>query len=73
MTRPTQTTRYEGNRRIKCFSYVVTLCEIGGDQVKAVRIDDHSSKFDLYKVVEKDYPGWKLKNILRLYKEDFEK
>lgn len=70
--KPTTQIKREGNRRFKTFSYVVTLCQIGGDDVKAVRLDGHTSKFDLDDEVAKNYPGWKIKSILKLYKSDFE-
>lgn len=59
-------------RMIKKYSYVVVLCERKGGDVKAVRYDGYTSKTDLYKVVDADHPGWKIKGVWRLYEEDFD-
>lgn len=61
-----------GFKSVKHFSYVATLTEINGDQVKAVRYDGYTSKYDgLINEIESDWPGWKIKNILKLYDDDF--
>lgn len=61
-------------RTVKLHSYVVTLTEIGGDGVAAIRMDGYQSKVDLYPELRKTYEGrWKIKGIQKLYDEDFER
>lgn len=56
---------------IKKYSYVATLCRIGGDDVMAVRMEYYQNKADVRKDLDKQYPGWKVKDILKLYEDDF--
>ncbi len=58
-------------RTIKEYSYVVTLCRIGGDEVAAVRMEYFGSKTDVHNAIARQFPGWKIKTINRLYDEDF--
>lgn len=58
-------------RMIKKASYVVTLCRIGGDDVMAVRMEYYQNKADVRKDLDKQYPGWRVKDILKLYEDDF--
>lgn len=53
-------------------SYVVTMCEIGGSEVKAVRMEYYQNKTDVYQAVDEQYPGWKIKGVNRLYDADFD-
>ena len=77
MTKPTVIIDHEikadgtFGRTIKKFSYVVTLCEIGDDDVAAIRMDYFRNKTDVYKEVEKRFPGWIIKAVNKLYDEDF--
>lgn len=80
-TRPTEifqtiTKPNGGLKTVKLYSYVITLCRKGTDEVKAVRVDGYSSKYDaMFKSdIEGNYPKskWTLKSILRLYDSDFE-
>ena len=77
MTKPTVIIDHEikadgmFGRTIKKFSYVVTLCEIGDDDVAAIRMDYFRNKTDVYKEVKKRFPGWKIKAVNKLYDEDF--
>ena len=77
MRRPCETVevvqKENGNfRSVKHYSYVALLTEIEGDQVKAVRYDGYTSKEDgLVPEIERDYPGWKIKGIWKLYDSDF--
>lgn len=59
-------------KQIKTYSYVALLCKVDGDEVKAVRYDGYTSKYDLPKVVKSEYPEYKCKGILKLYDLDFE-
>ena len=60
-------------RTVKLHSYVVTLTEIGGDGVAAIRMDGYQSKVDLYPELKQLYAGrWRIKGIQKLYDEDFE-
>lgn len=61
-----------GNRkRVKLFSYVALLTKINGEEVEAVRYDGYERKTDVRKDAEKDYPDWKIKDVWRLYDDDF--
>lgn len=77
MKKPTEQLRAEvkrnGNfgRTVKYYSYVVTLCEIDGERVQAVRIEYFMNKFEARKYIDANFPGWKVKTINRLYDEDF--
>ena len=54
--------------------YVVTLTQKNGKEtkaVKAVRVEA-DRKTDVMKLMEQKEPGWRIKNILKLYPEDFE-
>ena len=78
MTRPCERSRREVKdngllgRTIKEHSYVVTLCRIGGNRVSAVRMEYYGSKTDVHNAIAKQFPGWKIKTISRLYDEDFQ-
>ena len=81
-TRPTETfmtfSTPSGNfKTVKRFSYVVTLCHKGSDEVTAARFDGFGSKYDqdFRNAVSEAYPEdeWFVKNILKLYDSDFEK
>ena len=54
----------------KTFSYVVLLSEKGGSEVKAVRLDGYSSKYDIK--AQEMFPDWNVKGIWKLYDEDFD-
>ncbi len=59
-------------RSVKHYSYVALLTEVDGDQVKAVRYDGYTSKEDgLIPEIEREYPGWNIKGIWKLYDNDF--
>ena len=58
-------------RRIKMNQYVVTLTQKKGTEVKALRVEA-DRKTDVMKLMEQKEPGWRIKNILKLYPEDFE-
>lgn len=51
--------------------YVVTLTQKNGVKVKAVKVNA-DRKTDVMKIVDRKYPNWRVKSILRLYPEDFE-
>ena len=59
-------------KSVRRYSYVVTLCEKDGHKVKAVRTEFFQNKIDVHKAIEKLYPDWNIKNINRLYDEDFD-
>lgn len=56
----------------KTYSYVILLCKKGGDEVKAIRVDGYTSKYDMLDDVSGNYPDWNLKGIWKLYDSDFE-
>ena len=77
MTRPVDTyQQVQGARRrrtVKLHSYVVTLTEIGGDGVAAVRFDGYQDTQALWPELKAAYAGsWKVKSIQKLYDSDFE-
>lgn len=51
--------------------YVVTLCEVNGKEVKAIRADGFQNKTDVFYAILDQLPGWNVKGIQRLYEEDF--
>lgn len=59
-------------KTIKRYSYVVTMCKKGEAEVMAVRMDYFQNKLDAHKVIEEQYPGWKVKTISKLHEEDFD-
>ena len=59
-------------KTIKKNSYVVTLCEKGGSDVKAVRMEYFQNKMDAHVKAEELYPKWNVKGISKLYEEDFD-
>ena len=73
MTRPCVSYEVINGRTTKLYSYVVTLCKKGSDEVKAVRFDGYTSKYDgMFKAdLAGNYSGWTVKSILKLYDEDF--
>jgi len=72
MTKPTVSTeRNAEGKLVKLNSYVVTLCEIDGDDVAAVRMDYYQNKEEVHKAVREKFKGWKIKTINKLYDEDF--
>ena len=78
MTKPTESLTREVKpnglfgKTIRKHSYVVTLCEIDGDDVAAVRMDYFQNKEDVHKAVKEKFKGWKVKTINKLYDEDFQ-
>lgn len=59
-------------RSVKHYSYVALLTEVEGDQVQAVRYDGYTSKEDgLIPEIQREYPGWNIKGIWKLYDNDF--
>ena len=45
-TKPTTQFIVRNGKTVKAFSYVVTLCHKGTDEVKAIRLDGFTSKYD---------------------------
>lgn len=56
---------------IKVFSYVAILCRKGGDEVKAARLDGFERMTDARKAFWEQFPGWNVKEVRKLYDEDF--
>ncbi len=73
--KPTTQIVHEGGKKVTTYSYVVTLCQKGTGDVSAVRMDGYTSKYE--KKFSEDLQGlapsnrYTVKNILRLYDEDF--
>lgn len=66
-----QTGKDRSGKTVKKYSYVATLTEIGGYNVVAVRFDGYERKTDVYQEIRAQFPEWRIKNVLRLYDEDF--
>ena len=60
-----------GGRAVKKYSYVFTLCEKGGHTVQAIRAEHYVNRDDARKEVVRQFPGWNIKSISRLYDDDF--
>lgn len=71
-----------GKKTVKTHSYIAILCrkltyeemespKAGPDDYMAVRVDYQERKEDVYKILSKEYPDWKMKGVWRLYDEDF--
>ena len=58
-------------RAVKKYSYVFTLCEKGGSTVQAIRAEHYTNKVDARKEVARQFPGWNIKSISKLYDDDF--
>ena len=61
------------HRRIRTWSFVIVMTEIGGSNVKAVRLDDQVSMDEARKTAETDNPGWRFKGLFTLSERDFER
>lgn len=59
-------------RRVAVRSYAIVLTEIGGSQVKVVRLDRQACARDAIRTAEQDSPGWRFKGFLPLMDRDFE-
>lgn len=59
-------------RKVKLYSYVVTLTEQDGASVMAIRVDGAQNKYDVYTAMLDQYPGWNIKTISKLYESDFD-
>lgn len=60
------------HRRVRTWSYVIVLTEIGGSKVKAIRLDEQTSMAEARKTALADNPGWKWKGLFTLSDRDFE-
>lgn len=60
------------HRRVRTWSYVVVLTEIGGSRVKAIRLDEQTSMAEAQKTALADNPGWRWKGLFTLSDRDFE-
>lgn len=61
------------HKRIPVRSYVIILTEIGGERVKAIRLDKQASLGEAQKTALSDNPGWRWKGAFPLTDRDFEK
>ena len=60
------------HRRVRTWSYVIVLTEIGGSRVKAIRLDEQTSMAEARKTALADNPGWRWKGLFTLSDGDFE-
>lgn len=60
------------HRRVRTWSYVIVLTEIGGSRVKAVRLDEQTSMDEARRTALADNPGWRWKGLFTLGDRDFE-
>ena len=61
------------HRKIRTWSFVIVLTEIGGSNVKAIRLDDQLSMDTARKTAVQDNPGWRFKGMFALSERDFER
>lgn len=61
-----------GARTVKLYSYVITLTEQDGSEVKAIRADGFQNKEDVYTACIEQHVGWNIKSIQKLYETDFD-
>ena len=61
------------HRKIRTWSFVIVLTEIGGSNVKAIRLDDQLSMDTARKTAVQDNPGWRFKGMFTLSERDFER
>ena len=61
------------HRKVRTWSYVIVLTEIGGSTVKAVRLDDQVSMDEARKTAVADNPNWRFKGLFPLSERDFER
>ena len=59
-------------KKIKLYSYVITLTEQDGSEVKAIRADGFQNIEDVYAACLEQWPGWNIKTISKLYETDFD-
>ena len=60
------------HRKIKLFSYGILLTEIGGCQVKAIRLDNQAGRTAALKKALEENPGWRFKALADLTDRDFD-
>lgn len=60
------------HRKIQLFSFGILLTEIGGCQVKAVRVDNQPSRVAAMKIALENNPGWRFKALADLTDRDFD-
>ena len=60
------------HKTVPTYSYGIMLTEIGGNRLKAVRIDDQPSKLAAVKKVLEKNPGWRFKAVAYLNDRDFD-
>lgn len=60
------------HRRVATRSYCVVLTEIGGNDVRSVRLDNQLNWAEAKATAEADNPGWRFKGSLPLTDRDFE-
>lgn len=61
------------HRKVRTWSYVVILTQIGGTDVKHVVLHDQTSMGEAKKTAVDDNPGYRFKGLMPLSDRDFEK
>lgn len=61
------------HRRVATRSYYIALTEVGGNDVRSVRLDNQTSWAEAVKTALADNPGWRFKGFFALTDRDFEK
>ena len=59
------------HRKVRTWSFVVVMCEKGGTDVKAIRLDNQTSMDEARMTAEQDNPGWRFKGIFTISERDF--
>ncbi len=60
------------SKKVTLHSYVATLTEKDGSDVKAIRIDGATNKYDVHMALLDRFPNWNIKTISKLYETDFD-
>ena len=57
----------------KINEYVVVLCQQGSREVMSRIYYGYCNKVDVMNACRKEFPGWNIKGVWKLYDEDFAK
>jgi len=77
MTKPTTghrtiTLQNGCHKKIPLYSFGVVLTEIGGSEVRIVRVDEQPKNTTAVKKALEDNPGWRFKAVVQLTDRDFD-
>lgn len=58
-------------KKVVLHSYMVTLCQIDGDGVMAIRYDGYSNGQEAVIYAKQQYEGWNVHGVFKLCDDDF--